>query len=86
MRSGGGGLVLAPDLGRLYASASGRNQVAIIDTSRLAVIARVPTGTFPDGLAYVSDYDPPPTVETANLGLTCGTIYAHIKYGVEMGE
>jgi YVTN family beta-propeller protein len=45
------GLVLAPDLGRLYASATGRNQVAVIDIARLMVIATAPTGSYPDGLA-----------------------------------
>jgi YVTN family beta-propeller protein len=49
------GLVLAGDLGRLYASATGGNQVAVIDTSRLAVIGTVPTGDYPDGLAYVAE-------------------------------
>src|SRR5215467_15824996 len=46
------GLTLAPDLGRLYATATGRNQVAVIDNTRLTVVATASTGRFPDGLAY----------------------------------
>jgi YVTN family beta-propeller protein len=46
------GLVLAPDLGRLYASATGRNEVDVIDTVTLRLGPSVPTGSYPDGLAY----------------------------------
>lgn len=49
------GVRLAPDLGRLFASATGANEAVTIDTRSLAVVARAPTGAFPDGLAY----DPP---------------------------
>src|SRR5215472_13810479 len=47
------GLVLAPDLGRLFASATGRNQVDVVDTSTLKVGPGIATGNYPDGLAYV---------------------------------
>jgi DNA-binding beta-propeller fold protein YncE len=47
------GLVLAPDLGRLFASAGGRNQVDVVDTSTLQVGPDIATGGAPDGLAYV---------------------------------
>jgi len=46
---------LAPDLGRLFASATGSNEVVAIDPASLTVVSRAPTGAFPDGLAY----DPP---------------------------
>lgn len=46
------GLRLAPDIGRLFASATGTDEVVTIDAGSLAVLARAPTGAFPDGLAY----------------------------------
>jgi len=39
-------------LGRVYASATGTNEVVAIDEKSLAIIARIPGGTYPDGLAY----------------------------------
>ena len=46
------GVRLAPDIGRLFASATGTNEAVSIDTGSLAVLSRTPTGAFPDGLAY----------------------------------
>lgn len=46
------GVRLAPDIHRLFASSTGTNEVVSIDTVSLAVVARAPTGRFPDGLAY----------------------------------
>jgi YVTN family beta-propeller protein len=46
------GVRVAPDLGVVYASATRDDTVVAIDESTLAVVARVPTGKFPDGLAY----------------------------------
>lgn len=45
-------MFVVPQLGRLYASATGTNEVAVIDTATLAVIASVPVGDYPDGLTY----------------------------------
>jgi YVTN family beta-propeller protein len=36
----------------VYASATGTNEVVAIDEATLQVIARMPGGTYPDGLAY----------------------------------
>lgn len=46
------GVLVVPDLGRVYASATDRNEVAVIDATSLAVIASAPGGDYPDGLAY----------------------------------
>jgi len=46
------GVRVAPDLGVVYASATRDDAVVAIDESTLEAIARVPTGNFPDGLAY----------------------------------
>ncbi len=42
-------MVLAPDLGHLYASATGRNQVDVVDTSTLKVRPGIAAGHYPDG-------------------------------------
>ncbi len=46
------GVTVAPDLGRVFATATGTDQLVAIDTKTLGVIYRVPTGRFPDGVAY----------------------------------
>jgi YVTN family beta-propeller protein len=46
------GVLAIPELGRVYASATDANQVAVIDAKTLKIIARTPTGRYPDGLAY----------------------------------
>jgi len=43
------GLVVAPELGRLYASAT----EDVIDTSNLRIVSSTPTRRYPDGLAFV---------------------------------
>jgi DNA-binding beta-propeller fold protein YncE len=46
------GVQAAPDLDLVYASATGADEVIAIDTTTLEVRFRVPSGDFPDGLAY----------------------------------
>jgi YVTN family beta-propeller protein len=46
-----GVLVVGP-LNRVYATATGANQVVAIDETTAAEIGRAPTGQYPDGLAY----------------------------------
>lgn len=46
------GLALAPDLGRLFASATNQNRLVAIDLSSLRVVGKAPTGNYPDGVAY----------------------------------
>ena len=45
------GLALAPDLGRLFASATDQNRVVAVDLSTLKVVGGAPTGSYPDGVA-----------------------------------
>nr|WP_234484300.1 YncE family protein [Noviherbaspirillum pedocola] len=49
------GVLVIPELGRAYASATGSNEVVAIDTASLQIIARMPAGKYPDGLAYAPD-------------------------------
>jgi DNA-binding beta-propeller fold protein YncE len=46
------GVLAVPDLGRVFASATGTNELVTLDSSTDQVIARTPTGQFPDGIAY----------------------------------
>ena len=48
------GILAVPENHRVFASATGSNQLAVIDDSTLQVIARVPAGDYPDGVAYAS--------------------------------
>jgi len=46
------GVLVIPELSRLYASATGSNEIVAIDETTLKVTARMPGGTYPDGMAY----------------------------------
>lgn len=46
------GVLVIPELGRVYASATGTNQIAVIDEQTLRVIVTIPGGDYPDGMAY----------------------------------
>jgi YVTN family beta-propeller protein len=49
------GVLAVPQLGRLYAAAADNNEVVVIDMKALSIIASVPAGDYPDGLAYDPD-------------------------------
>ena len=46
------GVWAVPELGRVYASATGEHQVAVVDMSTLKTIAHVGPINYPDGIAY----------------------------------
>src|SRR5213594_4306877 len=46
------GVLAVPELHRVYASATGTNELAVIDDQTLQIVARVPAGDYPDGVAY----------------------------------
>jgi YVTN family beta-propeller protein len=48
------GVLAVPELGRIYATATGTNELVVIDAKSLAIVARVPVGRYPDGLAYAA--------------------------------
>lgn len=48
------GVLAVPELHRVYASATGTNELAVIDDQTLGIVARVPAGDYPDGIAYAS--------------------------------
>jgi YVTN family beta-propeller protein len=48
------GVLVVPELHRVYASATGTNELVVIDDQSLNITARVPAGDYPDGIAYAS--------------------------------
>jgi len=46
------GVWAVPELGKVYASATGEHKVALVDTQILKTIARVGPVKYPDGIAY----------------------------------
>src|SRR6266404_6545430 len=48
------GVLAVPELHRVYASATGTNELAVIDDQTLQIVARMPAGDYPDGVAYAS--------------------------------
>lgn len=46
------GVLVVPELDRVYASATQTDEIAVIDTHALRVITRIPGGRYPDGMAY----------------------------------
>jgi DNA-binding beta-propeller fold protein YncE len=48
------GVLAVPELHRVYASATGTNELVAIDDGTLQIQARIPAGDYPDGIAYAS--------------------------------
>lgn len=48
------GVLAVPELHRIFASATGTNELVVIDDQNLNVVARAPAGDYPDGIAYAS--------------------------------
>ena len=46
------GVLAVPELHRVYASATGTNELAVIDDQSLAIVDRAAAGDYPDGIAY----------------------------------
>lgn len=49
------GVLAVPELGEVFASATGRNQLDVISERSLRVIAHAPAGIYPDGMAFAPD-------------------------------
>jgi DNA-binding beta-propeller fold protein YncE len=49
---GAHGVTVVPELGRVYASATGVDEVVAIDEATLQITARSPSGHYPDGIAW----------------------------------
>jgi len=49
------GVLVIPERGTVYASATGSNEVVAIDEASLKVTTRIPGGVYPDGMAYAPE-------------------------------
>lgn len=49
------GVLAVPELGEVFASATGRNRLDVISEQSYRVIAHAPAGTYPDGMAYAPE-------------------------------
>jgi DNA-binding beta-propeller fold protein YncE len=49
------GVLVIPELHRVYASATGTNEIVAIDETTLKIVARTPGGHYPDGMAYAPE-------------------------------
>ena len=85
------GVIVVPDKHRVYATATGNNQVVAIDEDSGQVVFRAPTDVYPDGLAY----DPiRRTVWTTNesagtetvIDAETGAVRATVPLGGEVGN
>lgn len=47
------GLLVVPELGRVYASATGDQRIVAIDESSFEIVAEMPAGEYPDSMVYV---------------------------------
>jgi DNA-binding beta-propeller fold protein YncE len=85
------GVLAVPELGRVYASATGVDQLVAIDETSLKIVSRMPAGHYPDGIAweprlkklYVSD-ETGRTV--AVVDATSGRLMQTIAAGGEVGN
>lgn len=85
------GVLVVPELHRVFASAAGAGQVVTFDEDTGAVLARTAAGEFPDGLAYVASTgqvwvsDESGGVETV-LDATSGASVGMVRLGGEAGN
>ena len=49
------GVLAVPELGEVFATATGQNRLDVISEQTHRVVARAPAGTYPDGMAYAPD-------------------------------
>src|SRR6185437_9806126 len=49
------GVLAVPELGEVFATATGENRLDVISEQTYRVVAHAPAGTYPDGMAYDPD-------------------------------
>ncbi|WP_433714651.1 YncE family protein [Nocardia sp. CA-084685] len=85
------GVLAIPQRRRTYATATGRNQLAAIDSETGAIVWTTPTGDYPDGLAYDSrraavwTTDQRAGTETV-VDADTGTVRGTVSLGGEVGN
>ncbi|MDQ3904940.1 MAG: YncE family protein [Actinomycetota bacterium] len=73
------GVLIVPERHRVYATATGSNQMVALDEDTGAALGRAPTGNYPDGLAYDPQHA---TVWTTNESGSSETIIDAATYQV----
>jgi YVTN family beta-propeller protein len=71
-------VVITPDGTRAYVTVNGLNIVSVIDTATDTVVANVPVGAFPNGIAIASAPQPPKSKEECKHG-------GYLKFGSPAG-
>ena len=85
------GVVVVPELRRVYASATGADEVVAIDEDSLTITSRMPGGRYPDGMAYAPEVrklyvsDETGKTETV-IDTTSNRRVATIELGGEVGN
>lgn len=85
------GVLVVPELARVFASATETNEVVVIDEKTQKIVARVPGGAYPDGMAYAPDVrklyvsDESGKTETV-IDITTNRRVATIELGGEAGN
>ncbi|GAB3967154.1 hypothetical protein GCM10029978_033860 [Actinoallomurus acanthiterrae] len=85
------GVLVVPALHRVYATATGTNSMVTLDEDTGRILARAPTGAYPDGLAYDPAHDNVwVTNETGGsetvIDATNGTPRGTVQLGGEAGN
>jgi YVTN family beta-propeller protein len=85
------GVLAAPGIGQVFASATGTNELVIVDGASNQAIARTPTGAFPDSIAY-DPHDDLVLVSNKNAGSETilagrsGRLVRTVRLGKEVGN
>ena len=85
------GVLVVPELDRVYASATRSDEVVAIDATTLTIVARIPGGAYPDGMAYAPAVrklyvsDETGKTETV-IDAASNTLLATIPLGGEVGN
>ena len=79
------GVIAAPDIGRVFASATGRHQVLVVDARSLEVVARVGPITYPNGLAYAPDAGRVFVSDNAGTDAVIDATTNHLVTSIQLG-
>lgn len=80
------GVLVVPELRRVYVTATGDNRLVLLDEDTAAVLGQAPTGDYPDGIAY----DPKrgavwTTNESGGTETVIDAATAHVRGTVDLG-
>lgn len=79
------GVITAPDIGLVYASATGRHEVVVVDARSLAPVAHVGPITYPNGLAYAPDVKRVFVSDNAGTDAVIDATTNHLVTSIQLG-